>query len=231
MGPRAGLAGQLRCSAASSSQGPAAPRTELPGASAAGSSCLACAAQALLSWGSSSAYTSPLSIPAAWCGDLPLPPPPACHSRASSRVVSVSRGCLRLPPHGPGCCVGSGSSPLQLPDPCVSKGYSHPCPASGCRAVWVTLPLSPVADVLPDPAAHLLLPPASLPQERGVPLGAVQVTGHGLGARGLQEAEGRLLSAALHPTSPGPLPRSSTATPALLPRGPQEETAEGSPSL
>lgn len=97
--------------------------------------------------------------------------------------------------------------------PCISKGYSHPCPASGCRAVWVTFPLCPVADVLPDPAAHLLLPPASLPQERGVPLGAVQVTGHGLGARGLQEAEGSLLGAALHPTSPGPLPHSSTAIP------------------
>lgn len=172
-------------------------------------------------------HLSPEHPPLRGAGTCPLPPPPACHSRASSRVVSVSRGCLRLPPHGPGCCVGSGSSPLQLPDPCISKGYSHPCPASGCRAVWVTFPLCPVADILPDPAAHLLLPPASLPQERGVPLGAVQVTGHGLGARELQEAEGSLLGAALHPTSLGPLPRSSTAIPALLPRGHHEEQVQG----
>lgn len=103
----------------------------------------------------------------------------------------------------------------------------------------MTFPLCPVADVLPDPAAHLLLPPASLPQERGVPLGAVQVTGHGLGARGLQEAEGSLFGAALHPTSPGP--HWAPAQPSLpcclvgVTRSKfralaQEEAEEGSPS-
>ncbi|XP_030342716.1 palmitoyltransferase ZDHHC16 isoform X4 [Strigops habroptila] len=36
-------------------------------------------------------------------------------------------------------------------------------------------------DVLPDPTTHLLLPPASLPQERGLRLGPVQLGGVGLG--------------------------------------------------
>ncbi|XP_068256127.1 palmitoyltransferase ZDHHC16 isoform X5 [Nyctibius grandis] len=36
-------------------------------------------------------------------------------------------------------------------------------------------------DVLPDPATHLLLPPASFPQERGLPLGPVQLGGIGPG--------------------------------------------------
>lgn len=91
VGPRAGLAGQLRCSAASSSQGAASPHTELPGASAGGSSCLACAAQALLSWGSSSAYTSPPEHPRC----VVQGPAPCLHPLLVTPVPALRR-CLCL---------------------------------------------------------------------------------------------------------------------------------------
>lgn len=175
----------------------------------------------------------PPSITAARCGDLPpyLHPPCLSLTCQLSGGVCLSRGCPGLPPHRPGCCVGSGSSPLQLPDPCVSEGHSAPCQASRCRAAGVTHFLCPFADVLPDPAAHLLLPSASLPQERGLPLGPVQVTGHRLGARALQDAVRgplrccRAMALALH-LPWATLPRSSRDIPALLALGPQEEQVQ-----
>ena len=120
-----------------------------------------------------------------WCPDQShsccLPPylqPTASHPCASSWVsvcLTAVSGCLPI-------TLPAALVPATVLSSCLSSaslsGAAVPGLASSYKAVWLipSLP-DPFSDILPDATTHFPFPPASIPQECGLPLGPMQVRG------------------------------------------------------